>query len=32
LAIDLDKLPEGGLYIRCDQLKVYNRRKPKYAE
>jgi len=28
LAIDLDKLPEGALYIRCDQLKCTTARKP----
>jgi lipopolysaccharide export system protein LptA len=25
LVIDIDKLPEGALYLRCDQLKVYSR-------
>jgi lipopolysaccharide export system protein LptA len=28
VAIDLDKLPEGALYLRCDQLKVYSRQEP----
>ncbi len=26
LAIDLDRLPQGGLYMRCEQLKVYSQR------
>jgi hypothetical protein len=25
LQVDVDKLPPGAMYLRCDQLKVYNR-------
>lgn len=26
LAIDIDRLPPGGLYLKCEQLKVYTRK------
>ncbi len=26
--IDIDHLPKGGMYLRCDQLQVYNRQEP----
>jgi RNA polymerase sigma factor (sigma-70 family) len=32
LAIDIDKLPERALYLRCDQLKFYNRREANSKE
>jgi lipopolysaccharide export system protein LptA len=28
LTVDVDKLPAGAMYLRCNQLKVYNRRQP----